>query len=1133
MNCPACGHVNPADSVFCDACGAPLSARCPSCGTENRNGARFCRGCGNRLSVTPSPEGAASEAATTNGQPADSHSDSRPMDTHRMSILTDVNHIPDRDYSTLEGGATQLETVTPEVAAALRPVAPRAADEAQTSTLPFVGRQRELAELTTALVRVRSGQGQIVTIVGDAGTGKTRLVAELRRTVSQAELAWFEVYLTQRSQQAGFHAFVSLLREMVNLGPEMPSAVELAAGLARILPVDDCPPLAAALGSFLGVPGIGGSLEPEVRRRLLTRAFQLVIHTLASQQPLVLYLDDVHFADQSSLVFLQEMLPFLMQLPVLLLTTCRPPYSPPWHDDASSLEVTIQGLPPDEAKTLLNSLVGGPVDDQTSTFLVDRTGGNPLFLDALVREFTSEHYLERENGVWHLPLRRYLLVPSSLDELYRLQIERLGETVRLALGPTVVLGAVKTFTLRQLSDLLRAERTWSVPDSLLQENLDPLVQHGLVQSIDSHNTLSFRHDVVRGAAAEFVPALRASRLHALWARQLEQDAVHQVDTSLGEIAFHYGLGDRASAAVGMHARAAEQAASVDAFPEAFAHYHAAIERLLELPAGTEKANLGATLNSGLASTEMRNGDFEAAETDFRIALESTNDPLTKATVWHDLASLLSQQWRHQDALAEIAEEETRIQNDNLASGDQALLAQSRLKLERVGLLRSLRWTADAAQIVQEALAALGASDPDADAKLSPLLQDAVGRLSAELGEIELSQHRPDRAEQEFQRALAIDERLENQKQIGQDCNQLAHIAWLRGDLEAAADLYQRARDVHVELGDLRASALSTHNLALVYWRQWQLDNAEAYLLEALAGLELVGELRAMPTALGNLERIYWYRGDFERLAILHQKELGLAAEAGWDLTLSSEVYEGRLALEHGDAEGAERHLRAALASTAGQQDENTLEASLLLGEALLASGGLEEAETVLRAALESAEERRQVGSVALLRFALAELEFRRRNFEAAASEASAVAAIADEPDQRPRLGTRHLLGRYQRLLGRLAAAAKKWDEAEAAFQESLSLLESIEAYVESGRTRLAWAETLLGRDRTRDTARLKTIDPDLDPDQVQDEDQDQDQDEDKSSSEAIRALLGNSLEFFEATGLVPEQQRAKAILDRL
>ncbi|MGI8554034.1 MAG: ATP-binding protein [Dehalococcoidia bacterium] len=981
---------------------------------------------------------------------------------------------------------------------------------------PLIGREAELAQLGERLRRIRQGEGQVVGIIGGDGIGKTRLLIQLQGAAEAQDISWFALQISEHGQRAGFHAIVDLLRALFGLNEQLPTGIDLNAVLARLLPVEDCPSLVAALGSYLGIAGIGESLEPEVRRRLLIRALQQAVHALSTRGPLVIAIDDAQWVDSSSLELLGEMVAFFRQLPVLLITCSPTGASMPWHTGEFSADLlALDGLDEEGTSRFLQAITGQSLDQQTIAFLVERTAGNPLFLRSFAGLAMREQNLEEEQGVWHLPLRKYFLVQASLEELYRQVIERCGESIRLALGPAVTLGG--SFSLHQLRELVSTERTWAVPDTLLRTNLERLLEQDLIERRAQPDVYRFPHSLTRRVATEFVPELRARRLHTLVGRLLELETTQPQGMLIEDLAYHYALGDRAPKAVEYHARAAEHAMSVQAHAEALWHYRSALDRLNEISSGQEKQSLNATLHAGLAAAEKDSGEYELAEADYRVALAATVDPLVRASIWHGLAALLAQQWRHQDALAEIAKEEVllRVTGDN--ADEMSALAIARLMLDRITLLRALGWYADAQQVAEEGLVVLDALDLQFDSRLLPPVQDAVAGICTELGEIQISRRQPAWAEEALRRALALQERLGNRKPLAQVFNQLAHLAWLRGDLEAAAEHYQRARELQTDLGDLRGSALSTHNLALVYWRQWKLSDAEAYLLEALAGLELVGELKAMPAAIANLERIYWYRGDFERLQILHEKELALAEEAGWRLDQANEVFSGRLALEHGDWAIAEQHLRLAVEMVAEHRDETNLEIALLLGQALLGGGRIEEASRILRQALSRAKERRLSASIGLLELAVAELEFRKGNYVAAGESASVIAAVAEAPDQRPRLGTRHLLGRYYSLRGRLATVEGRWEDAEAAFQYSLELLESIEAYLEAARTRLAWTEALIARDGQ--PSKVSAANP-----------AGESMGEDLGAK--IQMLLADALDVFQTSGLVLEQKKAKALLRR-
>ena len=1109
MSCPLCGHTNLAGSAFCERCGGRQAPVCAACGAEYRSAARFCRGCGAPLA--PADFNVPAEPVAVRSGRESSAPPTRPAEfavVHaRTNGLASGADEPVSRRTAMPRGLDRSRTEAPAspLWAASPPVRPSVAREAGAHSF-FTGRQMESARLSEALNRVRRGQGVLIEIFGDEGIGKTRLVNQLRAATPEDDPWWFEVAAEVAQRRAPLQFAVDLLLAM--LGPTVsgPDAGVLAGALRQILPEEDCTSLARALAGYLRPAGPDEGMEPELRQRLIAQALRRVTEALARRRPIALVLDNLQEADTSSLVLLSQILPALTAVPALIIAIGEPQFTPPWGARAAHSRLSLNGLTIAEAVPLMESFVGGSVDLDTAAFLSERTSGNPLFIETLMRVLVREGYFEDDKGVQRLPLRRYALIPSSLDELYRLQIERLGENVRLALTPATVIG--ECFTLRQLSELVRTERTWTVPDTLLTGNLEHLLQSDLIEPFGGPGAYRFRHEAIRAVATSLAPPLRASRLHTILGRLLEQELTPWTGRRLQRLAFHFGLGDRAAKGIEFHSRAGEHALSVAAFPEAEAHYLAGLERLAEAGNGQERAALVECLTAGLAKTRAGLGDNVAAEAGFRAALAGSEDPLARAGVLEGLATVLANQWRHQDALFELSQE-----NDALraVTGEPAVLASLRLNLRRIGLLRELGWYADAEEAAIEALAVGGAYDPRFDTRISPLLQESVARLCAALGEVKIMRRDLSSAADLLARARAIAERLPDRRCLAEVTEQLAHLAWLQGDLDESAGSYRRARDLQLEAGDLRAAALATHNLALVFWRQSRVSDAEGNLLQAIHGLELAGELNNCRAALTNLERVYWYRGDFVRLEALHGRLQVLASEAGWDLARESLLFTGRLAFERGELTTAESRFRAILSGGGAAGDEVALEASLWLAETLLSARRLTEAADALGHGLQFSQERRDPVMQGLAHLGFAALHYVRGEDQAARESAEAAAALASAPDQRLRLGARHLLGRYFRLAGLLAARAEQWDEADCAFRQSLELLESMEAYLEAARTRLVWAETLLAAERRRSAPSAAVRKP----------------------APRIRTLLADALETFRNSGLAPEQEQVQAVLTQL
>jgi len=250
----------------------------------------------------------------------------------------------------------------------------------------FVGRVAELHLLERRMALTAQGRGQLVSIVGEPGIGKSRLLYEFRQTLPPSGVTYLEGQCVSYGAGAPFLPIIDVVRAACAVAetdaPDVVSdKVHRALGGLSLNPEDSAPFLIHLLG---GSPGqrLAG-LSPEVVAARTLQAFVMVSLSLSRRQPLVVAIEDLHWIDRSSEAYLAALAEHLVGARILLLLTYRPAERPAFADRSDATKIGLPPLTPDEVASIARSVLGAAVAEDAARLIANRAGGNPLFAEEL------------------------------------------------------------------------------------------------------------------------------------------------------------------------------------------------------------------------------------------------------------------------------------------------------------------------------------------------------------------------------------------------------------------------------------------------------------------------------------------------------------------------------------------------------------------------------------------------------------------------------------------------------------------------------------------------------------------------------------------------------------------------------
>jgi class 3 adenylate cyclase/tetratricopeptide (TPR) repeat protein len=421
---------------------------------------------------------------------------------------------------------------------------------------PLVGRKRELTLLRDCLARVRSGRGQVVGIVGEAGAGKSRLLYEWRKVLAAEGIDWLEGHCVAYGHNTPYLPLLEVVRTRLHLEEGEPPLLmqeKLRRGLRQLdFPLEEGLPL---LGELFGLPAaeVSPTHLPSHLKQWKTFEMLRALMVAGSQhRPHVLVLEDLHWIDQTSEAYLTFLIESLAGLPVLLITTHRPGYAARWAAKSYYTHMTLDLLGQQDAEELLRALLGADASlAPVKALLLERSEGNPFFLEESVRMLVESQVLGGSRGAYCL--RKPFLtiqVPATVQTVLAARIDRLPPEEKDLLQIAAVIGRrfplvlLQAVTEQPAETLRRTLVHLQAAEFVHETSLFPEVQyafaHALTHDVAYGSLLQERRRALHARTVEAIERLYAERL-AEWADQLAHHVVRGEVWSKATKYFRQGL----------------------------------------------------------------------------------------------------------------------------------------------------------------------------------------------------------------------------------------------------------------------------------------------------------------------------------------------------------------------------------------------------------------------------------------------------------------------------------------------------------------------------------------------------------------------------------------------------------------
>ena len=474
----------------------------------------------------------------------------------------------------------------------------------------FVGRDTELEQLRQALERAGTGHGQVVAVLGDPGVGKSRLFWEI--THSHHTHGWLTVEGSSVSygKATAFLLLIQLLRTyfQIEAGDETRKIREKVTG--KLFSLDRAlEPSLSALLWLLDVPVEDPQwqrIDPPQRREQTLEGIKRLLLRESQVQPLLLVFEDLHWIDAETQALLDSVVESLPTARLLLLVNYRPEYQHGWSVKPSYRQLRLDPLPPESAEELLEGLLGNDVGLRPlKRPLIERTEGNPFFLEESVRTLVETKVLAGERGAYHLARAFHTLqIPATAQAILAARIDRLAPEDKRLLQTASVIGKDVPFTLLQtvaegseesfrrgLSHLQAAEFLY---EARLFPDLEYTFKHALTHEVAYGGVLQDRRRALHARIVDAIEALYPERL----TEQVERLAHHAV------------RGERWDTAVTHLHQAGTKAFARSANREAVGYFEQELTALTHLPETRETLEKAIDVRVDLRSSLVALGELE-------------------------------------------------------------------------------------------------------------------------------------------------------------------------------------------------------------------------------------------------------------------------------------------------------------------------------------------------------------------------------------------------------------------------------------------------------------------------------------------------------------------------------------------
>ena len=450
----------------------------------------------------------------------------------------------------------------------------------------YAGRGEELAILTEVSEKVFSGQGRVVGIKGDPGVGKSRLIFELRRSIGR-RFAYFEGRCVPFGKSIPFLPLRDILRMYLSSSEvdDLQSVTQKIRHHIQKLGLATDETLAAFQDLFaLPVESrTWPTLSPKERKQKTFETLRDFLLYASRKEPLMLVVEDLHWIDKASEAFLDFLIEALSGTAILLILIYRPEYRHDWTNRPEFQEITLAQLPQETGTEVIGSILGSAdVAPALIRFVLQRTDGNPLFMEELTRTLLENGSIRMESGRYRLDMRADTAkVPENIHGIIAARMDRLEDDVKRVVQLAAVIG--RDFAHRVLQSIIGQREN-------LKSSLETLRETGFIHRKSRYPELeyTFKHALTQEVAYKSLLRQKRARYHTDVAVAIERLNAHRIEESYEVLAYHYDRSEEAKKAYDYMRLSGGKAIRTHFLWEAYDYFKKALRALDRLSHGDNR-----------------------------------------------------------------------------------------------------------------------------------------------------------------------------------------------------------------------------------------------------------------------------------------------------------------------------------------------------------------------------------------------------------------------------------------------------------------------------------------------------------------------------------------------------------------
>ncbi len=722
----------------------------------------------------------------------------------------------------------------------------------------FVGRMDESRALDEAMARAEAGEAQAISVVAEAGVGKSRLCYEFTQRCRARGIAVREAVCVAHGRAIPYLPLLEFMRGFFGI-TEKDDAQTARRNIAGtlLLQEEDFRDSLPIVFEFLGVPDSAQPLpkmDPEARRRRLFEVFGSLIQAESRRQPSVIVVEDLHWIDAGSEAFVKHLAKSHLGTKTLLLVNFRPEYDGGWLEAPFHRRIALHPLGPEAITELLRSQLG---DDPSLRGLGEhiqaRTAGNPFFIEEVIQSLVEAGTLTGSRGAYRLekPLAE-IAIPPTVQTLLASRIDRLPEREKQLLQTAAVIG--KTFSEKVLREVA------ALPEAEFDDALRSLAGAGFIyeESIYPEKECAFRHPLSQEVAYGSQLGDRRKRVHAAVARAIQKHFAENLDERAALIAHHWEQAAQPEDAARWHYRAAEWAGLRDP-GAAFHHWRQMKAQLDEVPETPDTVGLSLVARVQTLNFAWRMGVPE----DEAEALFRESDALAERHGLTRARAILRFVYSGVKILAGTSGEAVQLGEEAFRMAGE--LGDEPLQLGTLGVLAYAIWMAGNPERALE-LTTRALAEPPADVKLGSELSGFSPYIYAMLihGYCLRDLGRFEEARRSFDRTVRAAEENDEMEILSWALGGLITVAQMTGDQEDVLAQGRRSFEISDGLGSSFARVIGLWDLATAHALEGNTDEARSLYEEALGISRETSTARSMiPRLLAQLADVCLAQGDLK------------------------------------------------------------------------------------------------------------------------------------------------------------------------------------------------------------------------------------------------------------------------------